>query len=81
MFAQDAFDEHAQLSADVFAQRPVNGDVLPHRLNQFAGDGAERLVAQHFHCAVVCLQSVVEGEFLFGKPEFFAVGVCLPHLL
>ena len=38
VLAQDALHDHAQLRPHVLAHRPVDGDVLPHRLDQLAGD-------------------------------------------
>ena len=66
VLAQDAFDQHTQLRADVVAERLVNSDILAHRLDQLPRDGAERVVAEHFHRTVVGLERVVERELVLG---------------
>ena len=80
MLAQDALDQTAQVGTDILAQRPVDGDVALHGVDQFAGDVAERVVAKHLDRAVVGLECVVEGELVLRQPEFVAPGVGLAHL-
>ena len=53
------------VGAHILAQGSVDGDVVPHGLDQFPGDGAQGLVAKHLYRAVIGLQRVVEGEFVF----------------
>ena len=60
MLPQHALHEATQVGTDVLAQRPVDGDVAPHVLDQLAGDATQCLVAEHLHCAVVDAERVVE---------------------
>jgi len=41
VFAQDALDDDAQLGADGLAQGPVYANAAAHRLDEFAGNGAQ----------------------------------------
>ena len=66
MLAQDAFDQHTQLRADVVAERLVNSDILAHLLDQLPRDGAERVIAEHLDRTVVSLKRVVERELVLG---------------
>jgi hypothetical protein len=50
-----------EVGADVLTEGPVDRDVGPHCGHQLARDGAEGLVAEDLHSAVVRLQRVVEG--------------------
>ncbi len=65
---------------DVLAHGPIYCHVLPHRNDQFARDRLQRLVAQHFHRAVVRFQRVVEGELLFREAQSLPASVRLAHL-
>ena len=80
MSAQDAADQSAEVGADVFAQRPVDGDVAADRFDELTGDVAQRIVSEHLHRAVVGLQRVVEGQLVFGETELFSSRVGLSHL-
>lgn len=53
VLAQDSFHEDSKVRADVVSHRPVDRDVLSHRLRQLPGDALERRLAQHLHGAVV----------------------------
>ena len=75
MFAQNALDQHAQLRTHVLAQRPVDGDVAADGLDQFARNGAQRLVAEYLHRAIVGFQRVVERDLVVRQPERLAAGV------
>ena len=44
------------------------------------GNGAEFFVTQYLNGAVVGLQGVVEGQFVFGQAQPFAPCLGLPHL-
>ena len=81
MFAQDTFDEDAPLSPDVFAHRPVDGDVAAHDLDKLVRNGPQRVVPEDFYGAGVSFEGVVKGQFVFGKVEGLAAGVGFPHIL
>jgi len=53
VLAQDAFDDHAQVGANVFSDGPVDRDVLFYGRDQLAGDDDQRRFSQHFHRAVL----------------------------
>jgi hypothetical protein len=59
VLAQDALDQHRSW-ARTFSRSVQSMVTFAHRLDQLAGDAAQRLVAQHLHRAVVGLQRVVE---------------------
>ena len=80
MLSEDALHQAAEVRADVFADGPVDLHVLPDGLDQFAGDVAQRLVAEDLHGAVVRLERVVEGEFVFGEAQLLASGGRLAHV-
>ena len=54
--------------------------LLLHLLDQLAGDGAERLVAENLHRAVVGLECVVEGQLVLRQTEALAPCAGLTHL-
>ncbi len=72
---------HTEMGPDVLPDRPVNGDVAPHRLGKFVGDGLEGRLSEDLHRAVVRLQSVVEGQLVFSEAELLSPRVRLTHLL
>ncbi len=65
--AEDAADEAAEICADVFAERPVDGDVVADGVDEFAGDVAQGFVAEDLDGAVVGFERVVEGQFVFRE--------------
>jgi hypothetical protein len=71
MLAQHALDEAAQVRPHVLPLGPVNGHVAPHGLYQLPGDPFQGRLAQDLYGAIVGLQGVVEGKFLFGKTKLF----------
>jgi hypothetical protein len=48
VLTQDAFYHDSQLSANVFTDRPIDGDVLPHGRHQLARDGFQCRFAENF---------------------------------
>ena len=62
---ENAAHQDSKVSADVFTERPVDGNVVADGVDKLAGDVPQRLVAQDLHGAVVGLQSVVEGKLVF----------------
>jgi len=82
VFAKNTFDQHAQLRPHVLPQRPVDRHVRADGTNQFLGNSPQRRLAEHLDRAVVGLQGVVKGKFLFGKTKLFPLktasdGSCL----
>ena len=65
MAAEDAADEAAEVGADVFAEGPVDRDVVADGVDEFAGDVAKGFVAEDLDGAVVGFEGVVEGEVVF----------------
>ena len=55
VLAEDAFDEHAQVRADVLAHGPVDGCVGADGGHDLARDGAEGFVSEDLDGAVVGL--------------------------
>lgn len=53
MLAKDPLYDRAQMGAHILALGPVDGHVLPHGLDEFAGDRAKRLVSKDLNGAVV----------------------------
>lgn len=72
IFAEDPFDHHAQFCSDGFFCRPVNAHIFANGLEEFASNESEIFVAQCFDRAIVCFESIVEGDFLFGQAKLFA---------
>src|SRR2546427_9115431 len=72
---------HAQLSLDVVANRPVDGDVLAHRGDELSRDVLQRLVAQNLNRAVIGLQGVVERHLVVRQAQLFTPGAGRAHVL
>jgi hypothetical protein len=81
VLAEDPFDEHAELSPHILAQRPVDRHIVAHGLDQLARDGAQRFVAEYLDRAVVCLERVVERELVLRQAERLAARVGLAQVL
>jgi hypothetical protein len=69
ILAEDALHQHPEMSADVVADRPVDGHILADSIDQFAGNHLEGVVAKDLDGAVVGLQGVVECQFITGQPQ------------
>ena len=52
VFAEDPLHENAKLCANVVPNRPVDCDICPHSCDEFAGDGAQGVVAQYLDRAI-----------------------------
>lgn len=65
--AQSTFEQAGDIGAQVLPQRPVDRHIGAHGLDQLACDAAQGLVTQRLHRTVVCLQRVVEGQYLPGQ--------------
>ena len=81
MLPQDPFHQDAELRANVLAQRPVDRDVGAHGPHQLLGDCPQGGIPQHLHSTVVCLQRVIERQFVSREPDGLAAGVRLAHVL
>ncbi len=61
VFSEDAFDHGAELGLNALFLRPVDGSVFADGVDEFAGDGFQRVVAKDFDGAVADFESIVEG--------------------
>src|SRR5271166_3624506 len=80
VLSQQPPHDGAHLGAGALFHGPVDGDVVPHGLDQLTGDSAEGFITQDFDGAVVDFQGIVEGQLVVGQAKVLAPLMGLPHL-
>ena len=80
VLAKDTLDQYAKMGAHGLTNCPVNRQVVAHGSHQFAGDGAQDLVAQDPDGTVIGLKRVIKGELVLGESHCLASGVRLAQL-
>jgi len=81
MSPKNAFDHHSHLGADVLSDGPIDGHVVSYCTKEFLSDDAKSFVPKNLHRAVVHLQCIVEGDFIFCQAKLFATRISVPHVL
>ena len=66
VFAKDPFYEHTQLCSNIVANRPINCDVCSNGGDEFAGYGAQDIIAHYFDCTFAGLQGIIKGDLVFA---------------